>query len=119
MAEHMRVTDSVGIRPKATYDFRSIKARGSENLMFLLLDYKNYLQSKRIKSMILGDGNIWKIDLWFTCKILINMTKRLTFFAQIFWNTWYLDQVRFTIIFLFILKLYFDSYGFSVSNIFN
>lgn len=31
------------------------KAGGSENLGFLSVDYKNYLQSRRMRSMMLGD----------------------------------------------------------------
>lgn len=37
------LADSVGIRPKTTYDLMCVEARGSENFGFLSIDYKNYL----------------------------------------------------------------------------
>lgn len=40
------LVDSVGIRPKATYDLMSAQVGRSTNLGFLPVDYKNYLQSK-------------------------------------------------------------------------
>lgn len=50
------LADSVGIRSKATYDLMSAQAGGSTNLGFFSVDYKNYLQSKRMKSMAQGDA---------------------------------------------------------------
>lgn len=79
------LANSVGIRPKATYDFLSAEAGGSENLGFLALDYRNYLKTKRMKSMMVGDAggileyfeNMLAKDLGSTYKIQLDQDDKM------------------------------------------
>ncbi|KAI5335879.1 hypothetical protein L3X38_026013 [Prunus dulcis] len=49
------MADNSGIAPKAALGFLSRQAGGRESLAFIPDDYKNYLHSKRIREMKLGD----------------------------------------------------------------
>ncbi|KAJ3672365.1 hypothetical protein LUZ60_007086 [Juncus effusus] len=50
------VAESAGLKPKQIYDFMAKQARGRKHLTFLPDDYKNYLRSKRMHAMALGDA---------------------------------------------------------------
>lgn len=84
------LANSVGIRPKATYDFLSAEAGGSQNLGFLPLDYRNYLKTKRMKSMMVGDAgsileyfeNMLAKDPGSAYKIQLDQDDKM---ANIFW----------------------------------
>ncbi|XP_058076319.1 protein FAR1-RELATED SEQUENCE 5-like [Magnolia sinica] len=45
------VCSKEGIKPKATYDFMTKQAGGRQNVGYNLVDYKNYLRTKRVKAM--------------------------------------------------------------------
>ena len=48
--------DKSGIPPKSTYDSLSRQVGGRENVGFLSVDYKNYLRTKRMKTMGMFDA---------------------------------------------------------------
>ncbi|XP_058217333.1 uncharacterized protein LOC131328404 [Rhododendron vialii] len=54
-AAELDMANDCGIAPKATIEFMARQAGGRENLGFILQDYKNYLRSKRIVQMKIGD----------------------------------------------------------------
>ncbi|XP_058082341.1 protein FAR1-RELATED SEQUENCE 5-like [Magnolia sinica] len=45
------VCSKEGIKPKAKYDFMTKQAGGRQNVGYNLVDYKNYLRTKRVKAM--------------------------------------------------------------------
>ncbi|XP_021800758.1 protein FAR1-RELATED SEQUENCE 5-like [Prunus avium] len=57
------MADSSGIAPKTTLELLSRQAGGRQNLGFILVDYKNYLRSKRTREMRVGDtGGLMMVD---------------------------------------------------------
>ena len=48
--------DKSGIPPKSTYDLLSRQVWGQENVGFLSVDYKNYLRTKRMRTMGMFDA---------------------------------------------------------------
>ncbi|XP_078157508.1 protein FAR1-RELATED SEQUENCE 5-like [Carex rostrata] len=50
------IADSARLKPKQTYDLLAKQASGRKHLCFSPIDYKNYLRSKRMHDMALGDA---------------------------------------------------------------
>ncbi|XP_078158902.1 protein FAR1-RELATED SEQUENCE 5-like [Carex rostrata] len=53
---YAEIADSAGLKPKQTYDLLAKQAGGRKHLCFLPTDYKNYLRSKRMYDIALGDA---------------------------------------------------------------
>jgi zinc finger SWIM domain-containing protein 3 len=84
------IADNVGLKPKEAYDFMAKQVGGRRHLSFLPDDYRNYLRSKRMNAMLLGDGgaimqylqNCIKEDPQFYCNVQLDEEDMIT---NIFW----------------------------------